>query len=165
MEDIGSNDVLLGRGGATNTNLGNRRYRTIVADHQAEYLRARKKDKILIAREIVSIVKSNGGRFLKRNSADVWTEVTDRRATEKTSQALREGLDVRNKKIRTNKQVRLRPSDSDKIVTGHIAPSSPALVSLSNDGYVPDLQDENHFSQMLPVVKLDPADIKNPCEV
>ena len=43
-------------------------------------------------------MKENGGRFLKRDcSKNTWTEVSDRKATEKTSQALREGLDVRQK--------------------------------------------------------------------
>jgi len=90
-------DVLLGRGGQTNKHVGNKRYRSIVQEHQGEYLLARKKDKVLIARRIVRIVQSHGGRFLKQNSNTEWEPVDDKRATAKTSQALREGLDVRNK--------------------------------------------------------------------
>jgi len=102
---IGPHDVLLGRGGATNNHDGNKRYRTIVADHQAEYLGARKKDKAIIARNIVAIVQANGGRFLKKEGND-WEVVEDKRCVEKTSQALREGLDVRNHTVRPRKQVR-----------------------------------------------------------
>lgn len=100
------NDVLLGRGGATNNHEGNKRYRTIVQDHQSEYLNSRKKSKVSIAQKIVMKVYSNGGRFLKREASGIWAEVPFKRATEKTSQALREGLDVRNQKIREQKQVR-----------------------------------------------------------
>ena len=90
------NDVLLGRGGSTNKHSGNQRYRTIVADHQPEYLLAKKKDKVLIARRIVALVQASGGQFLKfHNSTGNWQPVPDKRAQEKTSQALREGLDVR----------------------------------------------------------------------
>ena len=96
-ESIGLNDVLLGRGGATNGHVGNRKFRTIVSDHQAAYLSARKPEKVLIARQIVSVVRNNGGRFLRRcEDSESWIEVTPKRAQEKTSQALREGLDVRN---------------------------------------------------------------------
>jgi len=112
QDTVGVDDVLLGRGGRTNSHVGNKRYRTIVADYQSEYLEARKKDKILIARRIVALVKERGGRFLKQGPTDqTWMEVPDKRATEKTSQALREGLDVRNKTIRPHKMIR-RDSDS-----------------------------------------------------
>lgn len=89
-------DVLCGRGGATNNHEGNRAFRSIVASHQREYLSAKKKEKAAIARRIVSIVQDNGGRFLRKNGS-TWEEVSDKKATEKTSQALREGLDVRRK--------------------------------------------------------------------
>jgi hypothetical protein len=99
---VRADDVLLGRGGATNNHLGNRRFRSIVIEHQEEYLNAAKMEKISIARKIVSIVRNNGGRFLGRgNTSEAWTEVDSKRAQEKASQALREGLDVRHSQIRT----------------------------------------------------------------
>ena len=94
-DQIQPNDVLLGRGGRTNLHSGNKHFRAVVAEHQKEYLGARKNDKIDIARRIVSIINSRGGRFLKREGS-AWAEVTDKRAQQKTSQALREGLGVRN---------------------------------------------------------------------
>ena len=110
--DIGENDVLCGRGGLTNSHIGNKHYRQIVQDHQAEYLKARKRDKILIAQRIVAMIQDNGGRFLKRSAdGESWVLVTDKKAQEKASQALREGLDVCNKKIRPSKQIR-RDDDS-----------------------------------------------------
>lgn len=114
-------DVLLGRGGATNNHSGNRRFRILVAENQQEYLKARKRDKVVIARRIVSIIQSKGGRFLKRGADDSsWVPVTDKRAQEKTSQALREGLDVRNNTIRPNKIIKAmrRNSESSSSQTG-----------------------------------------------
>jgi hypothetical protein len=87
--------VLLGRGGATNNHIGNKRFRAIVASHQEVYLNSKKKDKAVIARRIVGIVQSNGGQFLRKNTNGDWEIVENKKAVEKTSQALREGLNVR----------------------------------------------------------------------
>jgi len=83
---VGPYDVLCGRGGATNNHNGNRNFRRIVTEHQKKYLAARKRDKRVIA-EI-------SGRFLRRESDGRWSEVDGCKACEKTSQALREGLDI-----------------------------------------------------------------------
>lgn len=104
---VGPHDVLLGRGGATNNHGGNHNFRLLVAANQAEYLKARKHEKVFIARRIVAEVQSRGGKFLQSGfSKDRWEEVSDKRAQEKTSQALREGLDVRNSKLRPNKLIK-----------------------------------------------------------
>ena len=104
---VGPDDVLLGRGGATNNHRGNHNFRLLVAANQQEYLKARKHEKVIIARRIVAEVQSRGGRFLQNGiSKDHWDEVPDKRAQEKTSQALREGLDVRNNKFRPNKLIK-----------------------------------------------------------
>lgn len=98
MTEVQPNDVLCGRGGATNNHSGNRNFRKLVADHQQAYLMARKRDKRDIAQTIVSIIRNNGGRFLKRDETSTdekWVDVGDKKACEKTSQALREGLEVR----------------------------------------------------------------------
>jgi hypothetical protein len=95
----------------------------LVAQQMPAYLRAAKKDKVKIARHIVSIIQSQGGRFLKRRSDATtpttvdsasssgedgyWIPVTDQRAREKTSQALREGLDVRHRTFRTDHKARV----------------------------------------------------------
>ena len=96
LADVNSYDVLCGRGGGTNSQLGNRRYRQLVQDFQPTYLLARRKEKPLLARTIVLIIRKRGGRFLKKNEeTGELMEVGDTKAEAKTSQALREGLDVR----------------------------------------------------------------------
>jgi len=90
------NDVLCGRGGGTNSYIGNRHYRALVQSFQPTYLKARRKDKPLMARDAVKVIRKRGGRFLKRDSKTrKWNDIGDEKAEAKTGQALREGLDVR----------------------------------------------------------------------
>lgn len=96
IAEVNNEDVLCGRGGGTNSQIGNRRFRKLVQEHQPEYLKARRKIKPQISRTIVQIVRRRGGRFLKKDEATgYFYEVGDERAEAKTSQALREGLEVR----------------------------------------------------------------------
>lgn len=96
LYDMNPNDVLLGRGGGTNNQLGNQRFRTLVQQFQPTYLLSKRKDKPLIARSVVLIVRKRGGRFLRKDEDTAMLyEVGDEKAEAKTSQALREGLDVR----------------------------------------------------------------------
>ncbi|KAL3923907.1 MAG: hypothetical protein SGILL_001373 [Bacillariaceae sp.] len=147
-------DVLCGRGGLTNSHLGNKNFRAIVAEYQSEYLVAKKKDKKIIAQRIVDRIERNGGRFLKRSAAsDVWSEVTSKKALEKTSQALREGLDVRHKTVRPEKLFHPRDSDEKnprkrtRLVEGLVM-ASPQIMGMSGHDEkngadeMPDLKDE-----------------------
>jgi hypothetical protein len=100
--NVTNNDVLCGRGGGTNTQIGNRRFRALVQEFQPTYLLCRRKEKPLIARTIVLIIRNRGGRFLKKDEGNgMLFEVGDEKAEAKTSQALREGLDVRASKSTT----------------------------------------------------------------
>ena len=96
LAEVNTHDVLCGRGGGTNSQIGNRRFRKLVQEFQPTYLLARRKEKPLLARTIVLIIRKRGGRFLKKDddTGELY-EVGDAKAEAKTSQALREGLDVR----------------------------------------------------------------------
>mgnify|MGYP005847732715 CR=1 FL=1 len=147
MTSIGPYDVLCGRGGATNNNAGNVRFRDIVASKQLVYLDAKKKEKRLIALDCVNEVKSLGGRFLKKDDkTGSWIEVPKAKTVTKASQALRENLDVRHKKFRDDKVTRGNSDSASKkrakVATGKVA-SSPALVSLQGvDRNIPELSEE-----------------------
>ena len=150
-QNIGEHDVLMGRGGATNNNPGNIKFREIVSSKQLVYLDAKKKEKKTIAEECVETVRKNGGRFLKRDDASgSWVAVPVVQAVKKASQALREGLDVRHKRLREGKSG-LIMSEPDKrkrqkVVTGKVV--SPALISLPGDeNAVPELKDEMPAAQ------------------
>ena len=85
------------QGGATNSHEGNVSYRTLVHEHQDEYLHAAKSEKKEVARSIVSIIRSKGGGFLKKcdDGRVGWVDIGSKKAREKVSQALREGLDAK----------------------------------------------------------------------
>lgn len=72
-------------------------YRSLVQGHQDGYLHAVKSEKKEIARSIVATIRSRGGRFLRKctDGRVGWLEIGDKKAREKTSQALREGLDAK----------------------------------------------------------------------
>ena len=175
MATIGSNDVLCGRGGATNNHPGNKRFRAIVAHHMPEYLAARKKEKSIIAQQIVDHIKKQGGRFLKRSDGNnTWVEVSDKKATEKTSQALREGLDVRHKTYRLEKMAR-RDSDTSnesrrkrtRLVTGTVLDSPSWKGSLhQNSAFVSPVTDHRDYNSIPELTPEDypPAKFRSPKE-
>lgn len=92
---ISQNDVLCGRGGLTNHHPGNVFFRRLVRMKQESYLLATKREKAGVAKEIVELIRglTPSGRFLKKDAQNPgnWIEIGDRKAREKTSQALREG--------------------------------------------------------------------------
>ncbi|KAL7459961.1 hypothetical protein ACHAWC_011845 [Mediolabrus comicus] len=93
IHDPGPNDCLFGRGGGTNHHVGNKKYRKMVDEKKEKYLSSKRLDKPLVAMEIINAWRSLDppGRFLKQDErTKLWSDVGDRKAREKTSQALRE---------------------------------------------------------------------------
>jgi len=93
--ELHEKDVMCGRGGKTNTFIGNLRFRQFVKSHQPKYLLCRRREKPLVAKYIVSTIRKQGGRFLKKKPNGGYSEIGDEQAIAKTLQALREGLKVR----------------------------------------------------------------------
>eukprot|EP00934_Nitzschia_sp_Nitz4_P008732 Nitzschia sp. Nitz4//scaffold80_size88189//24533//26194//NITZ4_005083-RA/size88189-processed-gene-0.13-mRNA-1//1//CDS//3329558618//8722//frame0 len=92
IENIGPHDVLLGRGGLTNTNPGNIRFRALVSMYRMHYCTAPKGDKGALARYLCNFVRAKHGRFLQKDPVShLWFEVGDDKAVMKCGQALREG--------------------------------------------------------------------------
>jgi hypothetical protein len=86
-------DVLLGRGGASANHSGNLHFRQLIAANRTSYPGLTKKQKMLLARQIVDIVRGTDppGRFLARDGkTGYYYDVGLPRSLEKTSQALRE---------------------------------------------------------------------------
>ena len=87
------NDVMYGRGGGTNHHQGNKRYRQKVEDRKLTYVSSKRLDKPQVALAIIREWRAQipPGRFLKQNDkTKKWDDVGDKKAREKTSQALRE---------------------------------------------------------------------------
>lgn len=117
---VTKSDVLCGRGGLTNNAPGNIYFRTLVRQKQERYLLASKREKAGVAREIVDMIRSLSppGRFLKKDSNGLWVEIGDRKAREKTSQALRENAPELRQEMQTG------PVATSMVTTGpHIIPS------------------------------------------
>ena len=77
----------------TNHHKGNKRFRDIVALHRPDYVRAPKIQKPSVARVIVRAIRNGDppGRFLRKDDkTGKWVDIGDKKAAEKTSQALRE---------------------------------------------------------------------------
>ena len=122
----GPNDCLFGRGGGTNHHPGNKTYRKMVELKKDRYLNSKRLDKPLVAMEIINEWRSLDppGRFLKQDErTKMWSDVGDRKAREKTSQALRE------KPFGEQKETRFEP--------GTLSPGGrnarPKLASLKRD--------------------------------
>jgi hypothetical protein len=107
ISDIKPDDVLSGRGGATNSHSGNRSFRSLVKRYQEQYLRAKKRDKPAVASLIVEAIRVKHGRFLRRIDTTrqgqvLWIDIGDDRAREKTCQALREGAPALRRKRKSS---------------------------------------------------------------
>lgn len=88
---LSDNDVLCGRGGGTNNQRGNIRFRDLVAAHMIQYRNASRKEKPVITQTVVKIVQARGGRFLKRKGDQfLWFDIGDKAAVMKTSQTFRD---------------------------------------------------------------------------
>lgn len=87
----------------TFANRGNKRFRDIVALHRPDYVRAPKIQKPSVARVIVRAIRNGDppGRFLKKDEkTGKWFDVGDKKAAEKTSQALREKTNEERDKLK-----------------------------------------------------------------
>jgi len=108
------NDIICGRKGVALKHPGNIAYRKIVSLNKELYATCMKNEKLRISKSVVSAMREAGGRFLERedgktssslNEKDAagnpiaYRDIGDKRAVEKTSQALREGQPKLLKKL------------------------------------------------------------------
>jgi hypothetical protein len=91
------NDVMLGRGGGTNTHMGNIHFRQLVREHKHSYITASKAEKPKVAMLVVQAWRAlePPGRFLAKSDPSMgddsyWHDVGDKEARKKASQCLRE---------------------------------------------------------------------------
>ncbi|KAL3943861.1 MAG: hypothetical protein SGBAC_002063 [Bacillariaceae sp.] len=90
-------DILCGRGVPTRHQWGNKHFKELVSERQVEYLACERNDKSRLSNEIIDLIRSYNGRFLRRVKVPArmekfaWVELTDQRAYEKVCQALRDG--------------------------------------------------------------------------
>lgn len=86
--------------GGTNHHPGNKLYRKMVEDRKVNYINSKRLDKPLVALGIIKEWRGQDppGRFLKvDDKTGFWNDVGDKKAREKTSQALREKAPILRK--------------------------------------------------------------------
>jgi hypothetical protein len=88
-EDLQGADVICGRDKFAQTYIGNRRFLDIIQSFREEYTSVSKREnKTLIIATIISIISSNGGRFLKLEDSQ-WVEIDAAARHERVSNSLR----------------------------------------------------------------------------
>ncbi|KAL3822341.1 hypothetical protein ACHAXA_002656 [Cyclostephanos tholiformis] len=93
-------DVVMGRGSGTQNHCGNVAYRKIVYLNKELYVTSSKFDKLKISKAIVAAIRHFGGNFIQADErrGGLYFDIGDKRAWDKTSQALREGqAEIRGK--------------------------------------------------------------------
>lgn len=109
ITQINDQDIICGRNGVALRHPGNIAYRRMVSLNRDLYATSLRSEKVRISKGIVSAMREAGGRFLEREDGktglsleerDVsWRDIGDKRAFEKTSQALREGQPKRLERL------------------------------------------------------------------
>lgn len=96
------NDILSGRGNFVNFHPGNEQFRAMVRKHKVAYVACPKSMKGTFAEMIVEEIKrlNPPGRFLKQDdTTKLWYDIGEKKALDKTRQALREGAPEIQKEI------------------------------------------------------------------
>lgn len=116
---VNETDIICGRGGLALKHPGNAAYRKIVGVNKEIYATCLKTEKLRISKSIVAAIREINGRFLEREDGKTsttldekdadgnpvkWRDIGDKKAIEKTSQALREGQPKLLKKLAERQQ-------------------------------------------------------------
>jgi len=143
--DPRESDVLCGRGGAALRHPGNLTYRRLVNLNKGLYITCLKTEKLKISRSIVAAIREQRGRFLERDAtAGVWIDIGDKKAIEKTSQALREGQPKLRKKM-----VELGQIPAEQLVAAdHVVDPVQQQQDYGNGIYNPRQQQNNMNNNM-----------------
>ena len=94
IETPNEHDVLSGRGNFVNYHAGNEHFRALVREHKVAYVACPKAQKGKFSQLIVDEIKHRNppGRFLKQApKTKLWYDIGEKKALDKTRQALREG--------------------------------------------------------------------------
>ena len=128
-------DVLCGRGGAAQRHGGNLHYRTLVNSNKPYYCTCPKPEKLRISKSIVAAVRESNGRFLERALDGLYYDIGDKKAVEKTSQALREGQPKLRRRIQELQAESGAANLPNAVVVDGIVESNPnALCSTAGVG-------------------------------
>jgi len=140
ITEVNENDIICGRKGLALKHTGNMSYRKIVALNKEGYATCLKNEKLRISKSIVAAMREVGGRFLERldggtsmtidekdedGNPVAYRDIGDRRAVEKTSQALREGQ-PRIRRMLAEKQGKMAAAAAATQASSSVAASLPS---------------------------------------
>lgn len=133
IRDLGENDIVCGRGAPTLFHQGNKKFRELILQYQSVYLFSKRPDKPRVAWNVLEIVSSNGGRFVRRvkrnhqsigtvergatkkSSCYQWEQLNERQAYEKICQSLREGApELRRRMLGRTKEGEKQEQESNE---------------------------------------------------
>jgi len=149
IEEPHENDVLCGRGGGSNNHLGNKRYRDLVKENNPNYAMAARIEKGPIVAAMVHSWRTTQdppGRFLKKSVDNLWEDVGDKVAKEKTSQLFRE---IKAQGMRLKKNASGDEERSDDSLSGDKEPTKIAF----GERKVAIDESEPNFPPKQPVLK------------
>mmetsp|Transcript_19744 Transcript_19744/g.37430 ORF Transcript_19744/g.37430 Transcript_19744/m.37430 type:complete len:486 (-) Transcript_19744:237-1694(-) len=160
-------DVLSGRGNFVNYHVGNEHFRALVRKHKVAYVACPKPQKGKFSRMIVDEIRSRNppGRFLKQDPVTkLWYDIGEKKALDKTRQALREGAPEIMKEIGTDEE----GGDEQETEKVHQNSSRDGL-PISNQQMMPSMQqpppemhpsnlNQNYPGQYIPQPVANPFD-------
>lgn len=110
LDTLGFYDVICGRNKFAFDNIGNRRFRVLIALAHDKYANAPSRaHKSIVIKDIVDSVHNGGGRFLQRLGCS-WVELDEKQTHDKVGHALRD-MAVASKAKSSNKQGRNNSMD------------------------------------------------------
>lgn len=149
---VTANDIICGRKGVALKHPGNLAYRKIVGLNKEAYATCLKNEKLRISKSIVAAMREVGGRFIERIDGKVsssleerdddgnlvaYRDIGDRRAVEKTSQALREGQPKLLRKLAEKRGSKAlastRPTPTTQDLPAQVLPPLPPLETLPEE--------------------------------
>jgi hypothetical protein len=107
--ELQDTDIVCGRGAPANFQHGNQVFRELVASYQTVYLCSKRGEKPKIAMELLELIRSRGGRFVRRvktthHGRFGWEIIEEKRAYQKVCQALRDGApELRRRMLASSK--------------------------------------------------------------
>jgi hypothetical protein len=97
QQGLGCNDVICGRHKDSGTNIGNRRFRVLVAILTQKYIHApTRAHKSMVIREVVEKINGCGGKFVHQckgkcaSGTTIWEELSDKQTYDKVGHAFRD---------------------------------------------------------------------------
>ena len=117
-------DVLSGRGNFVNYHAGNEHFRSLVRKHKVAYVACPKPQKGKFSKLILDEIRARNppGRFLKQDmKTKLWYDIGEKKALDKTRQALREGAPTIMKELGEGPSEELGPEESGEFMP----PSKP----------------------------------------